>query len=80
MIYPSDNTSHEKPVHIYIGEEEWKHYSFQNKVRLLYRIKQSSSTLAKEMAQSITLLIEEEQKKNEIDYEATIKKYYKDVN
>lgn len=79
MIYP-EHMSHEKPFHIYIGEEEWKQYSFQNKVRLLYRIRQSSSTLAKELARSITLLIEDEQKKNEIDYEATLKKYYKDVN
>ncbi|AXK21616.1 hypothetical protein ACW4EZ_30180 (plasmid) [Bacillus toyonensis] len=74
MIEYIENNNSDKPqVNIYIGEDEWANYSFQNKVRLLYRLKNSDNLLAKQLVKSISSLIEEEQKMSEIDYEATVK-------
>lgn len=74
MIDYIENDNSDKPsVNVYIGEEEWANYSFQNKVRLLYRLRNSDNVLAKELVKSISLLVEEEQKMREIDYEATLK-------
>ena len=48
MIEYIENNNSDKPqVNIYIGEDEWANYSFQNKVRLLYRLKNSDNLLAK---------------------------------
>lgn len=71
--YIENDNSDKPPVNVYIGEEEWTNYSFQNKVRLLYRLRNSDNVLAKELVKSISLLVEEEQKMREIDYEATLK-------
>lgn len=71
--YIENDNSDKSPINVYIGEEEWANYSFQNKVRLLYRLRQSDSALAKDIVKSISILVEEEQSQREIDYEATIK-------
>lgn len=78
MIDYEDND--QKPVHVFIGEEEWANYSFENKVRLLYRLRQSKTVLAQHLVKSLSLLVEEEQQQREIDYEATYKKIYEDVS
>ena len=62
------------PINIWIGEEEWHKYSMQNKVRLLYRLRESDTPLAQLMAKSISQLVEEEQRHYQIDYDATIKR------
>ncbi|MES9681732.1 hypothetical protein ABWK22_02205 [Gottfriedia acidiceleris] len=73
MIDYIENDPDKQPVSVYIGEEEWANYSFQNKVRLLYRLRQIDSGLAKQVVKKVSLLIEEEQNQREIDYEATLK-------
>lgn len=65
-----------KPVNIYIGEKEWRNYSLQNKIRLLYRLRQSSTDIARALEPALSLLIQEEQNRLEIDYEATYQKFY----
>lgn len=77
--YLDNNQPDKSPINVIIGEQEWADYSFQNKVRLLYRLKQSESSLAKTMVNSISILVEEEQNKNEIDYDATLRQL-KDVS
>ncbi|MEX3713393.1 hypothetical protein ABFV99_13395 [Cytobacillus horneckiae] len=59
-------------VNVYIGEEEWQNYSYENKLRLLYRLKHSESLLSLGFEPLVTL-IEEEQREKEIDYDATLK-------
>ncbi|BCT30429.1 MULTISPECIES: hypothetical protein [Bacillus subtilis group] len=80
MIDYKDNDPDKKPINIYIGEEEWCNYSFENKVRLLYRLKQSLSPLAKETEKSLSMLVEKEKNEREIDYEATYQNIYGDVS
>lgn len=70
--YIENDPPNKTPIHVFIGEEEWKNYSFQNKVRLLYRLRQSDNALAKDLVKAIELLVEEEQSQREIDYDATI--------
>ncbi|MFE4029312.1 hypothetical protein ACFX4N_24480 [Priestia sp. YIM B13551] len=72
--YPEQN------VHVFIGNEEWATFSFENKVRLLYRLRQCETLLARELEKTISLLVEEEQKEREIDYEATLKRAEEDVS
>ncbi len=75
MIHYDDDLTPPKNIfHIFIGDEEWKNYSYENKIRLLYRLRQSESFLAKELCKPISLLVEEEQLNREIDFEATLKK------
>lgn len=75
MIDYFDNEGQEEtPINVYIGEEEWRNYSFQNKVRLLYRLRESDVPLAQLMAKPLSLMIAEEQKNQVVDVEATIRR------
>lgn len=74
MIESAGNIPFEQPFNVHIGAEEWAEYSFQNKVRLLYRLKQSKTQIAQELVKTVSLLVEEEQRQLEIDYDATLKK------
>ncbi|UOE58239.1 hypothetical protein IRB79_27335 (plasmid) [Cytobacillus oceanisediminis] len=60
-------------MNIYIGEAEWNEFSFENKMKLLYRLRQSQSELARQMEPCISLMVEEERNRQEIDIEATLK-------
>jgi len=77
--YIENEHPQQKPVNVFIGVEEWANYSFENKVRLLYRLRGSKTVLAKELEKSISLLVEEEQRERQIDYEATLRKAEEDV-
>lgn len=72
--YMDNDAQNESPINVYIGEEEWQNYSFQNKVRLLYRLRQSDIPLAQLMAEPLGMMIDYEQKQHQIDIEATIKR------
>lgn len=71
--YIDDGGSSKSTINVYIGDEEWNAYSYQNKLRFLYRLRQSQSPLAKSMEKSIGLLIEEERASREVDIAATLK-------
>lgn len=68
----------EESFKVEIGKEEWEAFSYKDKVRLLYRLRQSQHQLANQIANAVDLLLEEERLQNEIDYEATFKSYYGD--
>lgn len=73
--HPPKNT-----FNVFIGEEEWTDYSYESKLMLLYRLRQSKSELARVIEKPLSLLIEEEKNDREIDYEATLKQIEKSEN
>lgn len=68
----------EESIKVEIGEEEWDNFPYENKVRLLYRLKQSRHKLAQDIAKAVEHLVEEEKLQKEIDYDRTFQHYYGD--
>lgn len=73
LDYIEENDHSKSAIEIYIGDAEWASWSYLDKVRLLYLLKQNKSELAQYMADRLGPLIEEERRANTVDIDATLK-------
>lgn len=73
LDYIEEDGHNKSDIDIHIGDEEWAKCGYQDKLRLLYLLKQNRTELAQFMAKRLAPLIEEERRLNTIDIEATLK-------
>lgn len=77
-LVSSGNSDPEKRLQVFIGQKEWDNYSYEDKLRLLYLLQQSNTSLANSLKEPIENLVEKERKENEIDLKKTFETCYKD--